>query len=160
MKPLLILLGLFCSTFALAQKVEVIKYVDLESIIENKENGLQVINFWATWCKPCVKELPFFEALQQKFSDDVKVVLISFDMAEEKESKVIPFLSKREISLEVKILDETDFDAFINKIDSSWSGAIPATLIIDNKNGMRQFFEKEFKEGELEALVEKHLDTG
>ena len=157
MKVLLLSLFLLLSTLAFAQEVEVIKYSDLEEIIQDEGKSLQIINFWATWCKPCVKELPFFEAVGQKFPSEVKVVLISFDMPEEKDSRVIPFLNKRNIRSEVKILDETDFNAIINKIDPDWSGAIPATLIINNKNGSKEFYEKPFEEGELEAIVNRHL---
>jgi len=132
-------------------KVETIKFSDLDDIILNSQNEYLVVNFWATWCAPCVKELPQFDKLLDQHQEKgLKVVLVSFDFVEKLETKVIPFIEKKQIKSEVVLLDETDYNSFINKIDPSWSGAIPATLMINKRTGKRVFFEKEFKEGELE----------
>ena len=138
--------------FIQAQEVEVIKYLDLEKLIAQQNEKVKVINFWATWCKPCVKELPYFEALQQQYKKhEIQVYLISFDDVENLESRVKPFIEKREITSTVKLLDETDYNSFIDKIDPSWSGAIPATLIIAGKN--RRFVEGELDEAKLQELI-------
>ena len=142
---------LFNTISAVSQEVKVIKFPALENIINQNNGKTKVINFWATWCKPCVSELPQFEALLAKYGPDkVDVILVSFDFVEELQKKVIPFINKKKLQSRVVLLDETDYNAFIDKIDSSWSGAIPATLIIDYRKDKRTFFEKEFKEGELE----------
>lgn len=150
-----LVIGLFIVAFsACANKprpVDVIKFADLDELIQNNSSDLMVVNFWATWCAPCVKELPQFEKLLTKYENQgLKVVLVSFDFVEQLEKKVIPFVKKKDIKSDVMLLDETDYNSFIDKIDSKWSGAIPATLMLDNRNGNRRFFEKEFKEGELE----------
>lgn len=135
-----------------AQEVEVIKFPDLEKIIIQADEKIKVINFWATWCKPCVKELPYFEALQQQYPQhEMQVYLISFDDVENLENRVKPFIEKREITSTVKLLDETDYNAFIDKIDPSWSGAIPATLVISGKN--RRFIEGELDKAKLQELI-------
>lgn len=155
----LILLFSFFVSQARAQQVEVIKYPQLDQIIRDETDHIQVINMWATWCKPCIKELPYFEALHNEYgSKGVKVTLVSFDFVEDLDNKVIPFVKKRKMTSEVKLLDETDYNAFIDKIDSSWSGAIPATLIINNKTGERKFYEKEFSREELFSIIETQLN--
>ena len=157
----LVLLFLFStSTYLLpAQEVSVIKFSDLELLMNDREPDIQIINFWATWCKPCVKELPYFEKINETYkSDGVKVLLVSLDFVEDLESKTIPFIARRDIKSEVVLLDETDYNAFIDSIDPSWSGAIPATLVINNKTNQKAFFEKEFKEGELEKIVDGFLN--
>lgn len=138
-----------------AQTVEVIKYPDLENIIsEPAGRKVKVINFWATWCRPCIKELPHFEALQKKYStSELEVFLVSFDDVENLESRVKPFVAKRDFKSTVKLLDETDYNAFIDKVDPSWSGAIPATLIIAGDE--RRFVEGELSEAELNSLVQE-----
>ncbi|MGE0932602.1 TlpA family protein disulfide reductase [Peijinzhouia sedimentorum] len=136
------------------RKIEVIKFEQLEELINQEGEGIKIINFWATWCKPCIKELPLFEALEDEMDGvPVKVYLISMDFPEEADTKVKAFLERRNINSEVKLLDETDFNAFIDKVDSRWSGAIPATLIINDKTKTRTFLEKELHEGELEEQI-------
>lgn len=136
-----------------AQQVEVIKYPDLAKLISSNSGKNKVINFWATWCRPCVKELPQFLELYEKYNgSDLELSLVSFDFSEDLESKLKPFMVKKNISAKVYLLDETDYNAFIDKVDPSWSGAIPATLMIVKGNNKRIFIEKEFAENELEKV--------
>ena len=136
-----------------AQEVEVIKYPTLLSMIEeDKSEDLVIYNFWATWCAPCVKEMPYFEEVNKE--NNVKVKFISLDDVEKLNDRVIPFLTKKDIQSSVYLLDEVDYNAFIDKVDKRWSGAIPATLIVKTKSGDHLFYEKEFHEGELEKIVQ------
>ena len=150
------LLFILISYASLAQEVEVIKYDALDQMIAEKDGKFKVFNFWATWCRPCVKELPYFEALHKEYKDgNLEVILVSFDFVENLDSKLIPFLQRKNITAKVVLLDETDFNSFVNKVSPSWSGALPATLMV-NTNGTKHFYEKEFHEGELKQLVLKH----
>ena len=133
-----------------AQQLKVIKFSDLQQIMEAQDDKLKVINFWATWCGPCVKELPQFESLQAKYKErGLEMILISFDFVEQI-GKANKFAADRNLKSTLYLLDETDYNSFIDKVHPSWSGAIPATLMIDSRNGKKAFFEKEFHEGELE----------
>jgi thiol-disulfide isomerase/thioredoxin len=147
----LVVFVFFCGWQVCAQRVEVIKFDRLQNIIDAKAEKIQVINFWATWCAPCVKELPLFEKLNAD-KKDVKVTLINLDFAD-KEKKVESFLSKKKMQTEVLLLDEIDYNTWIDKVDQSWGGAIPATLIVNPKNGKRKFIERELQEGELQKLL-------
>jgi len=143
---------------ASSQDLEVIKFERLNQMIEHRKDEVQIFNFWATWCKPCIEELPQFESITQQYSEGrVKVYLISLDFIDQIETKLKPFLQKRQIKSQVKLLDETDFNSFIDKIDPRWSGAIPATLII-TRSGDKEFYEKQFKEGELEKVVSQFVN--
>jgi len=138
-----------------AQKVEVIRVPDLERMIHNKEDNIVLINFWATWCKPCVTEMPHFEALSEHPDySDVIVKLISIDFVENLESKVERFIRKRNIRSEVFLIDNVDYNFWIDKVDETWTGTIPATLIVHGKSGKRKFYEKEFKGEELEMAID------
>ena len=137
---------------------KVIKWDGLEAVMTKDSDQLQVINFWATWCAPCIKELPYFEALNAEAGDQLDVTLVSLDFADEFEKRVLPFVDKRGLKSQVLLVDDIDYNSWIEKVDPSWSGAIPATLIINPSNGKRKFLEKELNEGELETLVQEMLN--
>ncbi|MBK5722345.1 TlpA family protein disulfide reductase [Dysgonomonas sp. Marseille-P4677] len=116
-----------------------------------------VFNFWATYCAPCIKELPHFEAAGKKYAGEkIKIVLVSLDFKSRIQTGVIPFIKKRNISLPVIVLADPDANAWIDKVDPSWDGAIPATLIV--KKGERAFYKKEFTYEELDLLITKFLE--
>lgn len=125
------------------QQVNFITVDKLNERLEQGKDTTYVVNFWATWCAPCIKELPHFEKLQQvKRKEKLKVLLVSVDFKNRLEKSVIPFVKKRGLKNEVFLLDETDQQMYIDKIDKTWSGAIPATLFV--KGNDRKFVEKEF----------------
>jgi thiol-disulfide isomerase/thioredoxin len=133
---------------------EIIKWNALESILESKQDSVYVINFWATWCRPCVTELPFFDSLATNYSDKpLAMVLVSLDFKRQFNDRLIPFLEKNNVRSRVLLLDEPDYDSWIGKVDAYWGGAIPATLVIHPKSDYREFFEKEFTYTELEKLI-------
>lgn len=110
-----------------------------------------MVNFWATWCQPCVEELPYFERINKEFKNqNVKVILVSLDMSKQVTTRLIPYIQKYNIQSEVVLLNDLDADTWINKVDSSWSGALPATLFYTTEK--RAFFEKSFT---YESLLEQ-----
>ncbi len=111
--------------------VHVYKIADLLNRIDTTHTPL-VINFWATWCKPCIQELPAFDSLTAG-NNTCKVILMSLDFKEDIDKKVIPFLKKNKVITDCGLLDEINGNDYINKISETWSGAIPATLFIYKK---------------------------
>lgn len=124
----------------------------LEYYLSQKNDTTYVVNFWATWCVPCVEELPHFEKINEKYKDNkVKVILVSLDMAKMIEPKLLPFIKQRQIKSQVLLLRDPDADAWIPKVDTTWSGAIPATVIYNSE--MRSFYERSFTYDELEKEI-------
>lgn len=141
-----------------SQSVSVIKITDLEKRIKNNSDTTYVVNFWATWCAPCVKELPDFDSINTAFKNEkVKVLLVSIDFKEDLKNKVIPFLSAKKIKSEVLLLDELNGNYFIPRISDQWSGAIPATLIINNQKKINHFFEKKLNFLFLKIEIDESL---
>lgn len=133
------------------EAVKIVRFEDLQKEFSPSTDSLTIINFWATWCKPCVKELPYFEEYHRTHPE-VRMLLVSLDFSEEVE-KVNAFLGKKQITIPVVLLDETDYNSFIDKIEPTWSGAIPATLFLQNNK--RLFVEHELVEGEIDLLIQQ-----
>ena len=113
---------------AVGQEVKKVKVTDLEKIIKESNTPL-IINFWATFCKPCMEEIPHFQKLGKKYEKNgVKLLLVSLDMKDDFPVKVNGFIKKKKITTPVAWLDETNADYFCPRVDKTWSGAIPATL--------------------------------
>lgn len=151
---ILSILGFSCLPQLLfGQSNDLIRLEALQKSIQTEKERIQVVNFWATWCAPCLSELPLFEKLNEE-RKDIHVRLVSLDLdLDPNPDKVRKFVVRKKIKAEVLILDERDPNTWIDKVDKSWSGALPATLVINNKNGKRAFVEKELKPGELEKLI-------
>ena len=141
-----------------AQKIEKIGVPELEKILSSPDNVLHVVNFWATWCAPCVTELPYFEKLAKEYkSGDVKFVLVSLDFPSQIDSKLIPFLKKNKITLDVKVMTDLDYDSWIEKVDANWQGNIPSTLFFNNAMGVKYFHPSEVTEKELKGIINKYI---
>jgi len=137
------LLFLLFSIKGYNQNVKLLNINELNERIKNGKDSTYVVNFWATWCAPCIKELPHFEKLGAEHkSEKVAVLLVSLDFKSKLQSNVIPFVKRKNLKNEVFLLNESNPQEFIDRIDPSWSGSIPATLFI--KNDKRKFVESEF----------------
>ena len=135
-------------SYSLKSQVKLLTLKDLDRRIAKGKDTTYVINFWATWCSPCVAELPNFEKLRvENLNKPVKIILISLDFKSKLQKAVIPFVQNNNINAEVFLLNEPDKQIYTQRIDKKWSGAIPATLFVNKK--VRHFYEKEFTEDEL-----------
>ena len=150
--------SIFCQTsIQVYSKFEDFQKAEIKNVGKGK---IKVINFWATWCVPCVKELPYFEAVNGKKILDipVEVTLASLDFEKNLKTRVIPFIEKKELKTKIVLMTDGNANKWINKIDQNWSGAIPATYIIyKNKH---YFFEKDYHDleelkTEIKTIIKK-----
>ena len=142
-----------------AQTVTVAKFDQIEKLIASPNDTTYVFNFWATWCVPCVKEFPSFQALASKHKNEkVKVIMCSLDFKSEYEKSLIPFLSKHPIDAAVYLIDDPDADKWIPKVDTKWGGEIPVTLIINGAGHIRSFYLRDFTPDELEQTFTKTIN--
>lgn len=156
--PLLCLLA--CSA-AKAQEFAVYDSLpQLTSRFHEAGEATLVVNFWATWCKPCVEELPCFEQLREQYADkNVQVLLVSLDFKSQLEKKFIPFLKAQRLKSEVVLFADQDANTWIPSIYEEWDGAIPVTLIV--KGRQRAFNLGKFENySDLEAFVVPYVSDG
>lgn len=133
-----------------------VDYNGLEKVLNRTDNKTYVVNFWATWCAPCVKELPYFERINKQYKDkNVEVVLVSLDFPKHFDTKLKNFINEKQLQSELYALNDMDSNYWIPKVNKDWSGAIPATLIYNSKK--REFFEQAFEYEELEKALNKFL---
>lgn len=133
-------------------QVEIINVDMLQTRLAKVSDTTFVVNLWATWCKPCVAELPYFERIsREQHSTPIKVLLVSVDAKKDRETKLEPFVAKRGITAEVVLM----WPVGVNGIDSTWSGAIPATLMV--KGARRRFYESEFTYDELKKTLDEFI---
>jgi thiol-disulfide isomerase/thioredoxin len=138
-------------------KLEIYDFNGLENFLNQEDDKVHVVNFWATWCKPCVKELPHFETLNEKYKDKgVEVLLVSLDFPRQYDKKLKPFIVKHNLKSKILVLDDVDMNTWIPKVDKDWDGAIPATLIYNKSK--RQFYSKPFTYDELENELKQFLN--
>ena len=137
----------------LGNKVPIITFTQLQTYAANKTNDtLYVVNFWATWCEPCVKELPGFQqAYQRYYRKKVKMIFVSLNSV--RDSAIVEnFASSHDMVPVVVLLKGGNANDWINKIDSSWSGGMPATIMY--KSGKKVYFrEGEMNPDSLDSII-------
>ncbi len=150
----LLVLLLSSISFRASSQVKVISVSQLQKRISNPDT-VYVVNFWATWCGSCVKELPSFDKLQRVYKDQpLMVMLVSIDSQSKLKSSVIPFVNNHQLSTGYYIASRKNDQELINDIDTDWSGALPATLVVNAKKKIRKFYEKDFTYDELNKIYQ------
>ena len=155
LRGIFILVILIITTVSYAQ-IPVEKFDELEKRWLKNNDTVYLVNYWATWCKPCVEELPDFIKLENQMKNErFKMILVSLDFPSQIDSRVIPFLNDNNISSEVVILDDKA-NYWINKVNENWDGDIPVTQII--KNGEKEFHNSSLNLEELQKIVQPKLE--
>ena len=138
----------FSPIYAQSGEVKVVSFSALDSLYRNKsDDTTYVVHFFASWCRSCMlefaKQRPIFSELRQNAK--VKIVLVSLDFKRNYEKNLVPALVKYKIAETVYLLDESNPNIWIPKLDLTWSGALPATLLFTKPFKKPLFIKKDLK---------------
>ncbi|MBO0331698.1 TlpA family protein disulfide reductase [[Muricauda] lutisoli] len=138
-------------------KFPVYDFDGFEPMLHKEDDKTYVVNFWATWCKPCIAEMPYFERINSEQKDNnVEVILVNLDMPNMWKTRLEPFVENRGIQSKVVILDDPKQNDWIPKVSEEWGGGIPATLIYNKDK--RTFYERGFTYEELKEELNKFTE--
>ena len=156
MKKVITLLVLIVSVNTVfSQHIKKVKIADVVKMMDTSSVPM-VINFWATWCGPCVHEIPWFEKAVAELKDKkVQLILVSLDFRDAYPKELTAFVKKNAYTSKILWLDETDADLFCPLIDKNWNGNIPATIMINNKKNYHQFYGEQIQEPRLKLELQK-----
>ena len=149
---ILLIILLTISSLRSSRAIEIYNFKEFELFLNKSNDTTYVIHFWATWCIPCLKELPEFNEFADKHAQEkIKIILVSLDFPQHINNKLIPFIEKYKITSKVIVLDDPNQNYWINKVSRSWTGAIPATLIYNSE--FKKFYEKSLTYEELASIT-------
>ena len=143
------------TSIVFSQTIRKVKITEVEEYVKNSDHPI-VLNCWATWCAPCVEEIPYFMQTVKKYSDQkVELLLVSLDFASSYPTKIQEQIKKKKFDATFFWLNETNADYFCPRIDPKWDGTLPSTLFVNPKTGYRQFFGRPLTDRQVELEVKK-----
>lgn len=157
MKRFLTLVAFAAATCAFGADLKPVDEAGYSKLVASAKGKVLLVNFWATYCVPCRKEMPQLVALGARYkAQGLEFVTISADEPEQKKDAAA-FLDKAKVAAPVYIRQAKDDDKFTAGIDAKWSGALPATFLYDKTGKKVRSFFGEVKLAELEAAIKKLL---
>lgn len=156
MKILLLLILTTSFSLKAQEQVKTTDFEGLKPFLEKNNDTTYLVNFWATWCKPCVEEMPAFMKIHDENQDKpFKMLLVSLDFPGQIESRLIPYIQENQIDAEVVVLDDPASNVWIPKVNDKWSGSLPATLFYNRDK--RDFYEKKLNYTEIKSILTNYL---
>ncbi len=122
-----------------ANSIKKVSIKDVKAIMDTTTGPL-IVNFWATWCGPCIREIPYFDSLIAVKGKPVTLLLVSLDFPDAYPKELGEFVTKQGYKGKVVFLNESNADYFCPIIDKSWGGAIPASVFVNNDKKTKEFF--------------------
>lgn len=141
-----------------APKISKADAAAIAKLVKDAEGKVLVLNFWATWCPPCVAEMPdlvkFYEEMDK---DQVAFVSLSADDPEGSEEVIGKFNEETGVTFPVYVLDTRAPDALHGALRTEVSGALPTTIIYNKQGKVVHVWERDTTQEELETTVKTLL---
>lgn len=158
-KITLVIVTVFCIQLCFSQNIRKVRLDDITALMDTSTTPL-IINFWATWCQPCVHEIPWFEknieALQGK---KVKLLLVNLDFLQYYPKAIAAFAKEHGYHSEIVWLEDMNREDFIKKISNRYSGTIPISILVNNARHYRRYFEQQLPEERFKQELQKLIEN-
>jgi thiol-disulfide isomerase/thioredoxin len=152
---LLLIAIVLISNVSFGQQIRKFKIGDVIHMMDTSTVPL-VVNFWASWCQPCIHEIPWFEKNVASLKDKgVRLVLVSLDFAEDYPTRIAVFAKAHKYQSTIVWLNETNADEFCPMIDKRWEGVIPVSVMVNNKKHYRKFYGEQIPEPKLKLALQE-----
>lgn len=110
--------------------LEMVDTEALKTLRKNDTNKLRLINLWATWCGPCLGEIPELVTINRMYRHrGLELIMVSADAHEQKDT-VLKFLKKHQASSKNLLFNTTDRDKLAEAIGEQWNGSLPYTILV------------------------------
>jgi thiol-disulfide isomerase/thioredoxin len=134
-------------------QVQGIDIAKVEALLREPSEHVRIVNFWATWCGPCVAELPMLRDLADA-RDDLEVILVSLDLHSVRAKRVLPFIARYDLTrLTHYQLEDPDPAMAMTRIPG-WPSSIPVTYILDRQGRVAHQFDTAVRREELLSTIE------
>jgi thiol-disulfide isomerase/thioredoxin len=134
--------------------------VELQDMVRKSERPFVLVNFFATWCRPCRTEMPELVALQQDPASEVQVLLVSIDNQDAITSKLPGFLADNGVDFQTYASPDADGSALIGELYPIWNNSIPLSLIYNREGRLLEAISGMTDRSEIELIVNKHKRLG
>jgi len=150
----IVLYGNAQSNGSVSRLIKKVSAEDVKTMIDTTSVPT-IVNFWASWCGPCTREIPWFDRIIAKKNLQVKLLLVSVDFPTQYPKQLTDFVHKQGYKGEVVFLNETNTHHFTSIIDKNWTGEIPASIFINNSKKYYQLFNQQIPPKRFELELEK-----
>jgi peroxiredoxin len=146
----------------LAAEPVAVEMVDVEGLKVLRKNGsgkLRLVNFWATWCGPCITEFPDLITINRMYRHrDFEFVTVAANFPDEKK-EVLAFLQKQQASSKNLLFGGTEKYKLMEAFDPDWNAALPFTVLIDPMGTVLYKQQGPVDALELKRIIVKTLDA-
>ena len=125
-------------------------------VLQPRRGHVVVVNFWASYCVPCLQEIPALQALAKQYAGVVDVVFVSSDPLQQADH-ALALLKRRKVDLTSFVVSNEDPDPFIRMIDKNWQGEMPFTVVYDDQGRPIQSLLGGHTQSDLQAAIDAAL---
>ena len=146
-------------TAAPSERLTPVGIEELAALLEAHRGQVVLVNFWATWCRPCLKEIPELTALEARLGVRGFVLLpVSLDEPADREAVVRPFLDKWFPGFRSYIRTTPDMDSLVSVVDRAWNEVLPTSYVLDREGRVVARLQGGKPAAEFEAAIGPLLD--